>query len=89
MTSWMPGERLTLTAPAPVAPSDVAGVYVSCAVVAVVPRFASVSSVEYRALPRPATSRTIGTSFEALSPAASALARGDKRDDRRSEVPAR
>ena len=36
---------LTLVVPAPVAPSEVAGVYVSSAVAGVVPRFASVSSV--------------------------------------------
>ena len=44
-TSCRPAARFTFAVPPPVAPSAVAGVYVSCAVAAVVPRFASVSSV--------------------------------------------
>ena len=73
ITVWAPGARATLVVPAPVAPREVAGVYVSSAVAAVVPRFASVSSVVYRELPTPATSRTIGTSFVAVAPVAEAV----------------
>ena len=45
ITIWTPGASATLVAPAPVAPRDEAGVYVSCTEAEVVPRFASVSSV--------------------------------------------
>jgi hypothetical protein len=53
-------------------------VYVIVTDAAVVPRFASVSSVVYRELPTPATSSTIGTSFvaeAAARPAGRACAR--------------
>ena len=64
-----PGPSVSPTVPLPEAPSDVAATYVSWRVAAVVPRFASVSSVENRAPPTPETSRTMGTTFVTVLPA--------------------